>query len=47
MLFVLYYYFVLIITKYYSRYITYGKEEEAIRCIQSVHGFILDGKALK
>jgi CCR4-NOT transcription complex subunit 4 len=30
-----------------SVYITYGKEEEAIRCIQSVHGFILDGKALK
>ncbi|XP_010425989.1 PREDICTED: uncharacterized protein LOC104711017 isoform X2 [Camelina sativa] len=30
-----------------SVYITYGKEEEASRCIQSVHGFILDGKALK
>ncbi|CAE6075237.1 unnamed protein product [Arabidopsis arenosa] len=30
-----------------SVYITYGKEEEAVRCIQSVHGFILDGKALK
>ncbi|EOA23434.1 hypothetical protein CARUB_v10016620mg [Capsella rubella] len=30
-----------------SVYITYGKEEEAVRCIQSVHGFILDGKSLK
>ncbi|VVB04700.1 unnamed protein product [Arabis nemorensis] len=30
-----------------SVYITYAKEEEAVRCIQSVHGFILDGKALK
>lgn len=29
------------------RYITYGKEEEAVRCIQAVHGFILDGKPLK
>ncbi|CAH8380784.1 unnamed protein product [Eruca vesicaria subsp. sativa] len=30
-----------------SVYITYAKEEEAVRCIQSVHGFILDGKGLK
>ncbi|WCJ41102.1 RNA binding (RRM/RBD/RNP motifs) family protein [Euphorbia peplus] len=30
-----------------SVYITYGKEEEAIRCIQSVHGFVLDGRSLK
>ncbi|CAA7032113.1 unnamed protein product [Microthlaspi erraticum] len=30
-----------------SVYITYAKEEEAVRCIQAVHGFILDGKALK
>lgn len=29
------------------RYITYSKEEEAIRCIQSVHGFVLDGRSLK
>ena len=29
------------------RYITYSKEEEAIRCIQNVHGFILDGRPLK
>jgi CCR4-NOT transcription complex subunit 4 len=30
-----------------SVYITYGKEEEAVRCIQAVHGLILDGKPLK
>ncbi|CAH9107384.1 unnamed protein product [Cuscuta epithymum] len=30
-----------------SVYITYSKEEEAVRCIQSVHGFLLDGKPLK
>lgn len=30
-----------------SVYITYGKEEEAVRCIQSVHGFILDGRSLR
>ncbi|KAG8655300.1 hypothetical protein MANES_04G026900v8 [Manihot esculenta] len=30
-----------------SVYITYSKEEEAIRCIQSVHGFVLDGRSLK
>ncbi|CAH8264031.1 unnamed protein product [Arabidopsis lyrata] len=30
-----------------SVYITYSKEEEAIRCIRSVHGFILDGRNLK
>ncbi|XP_006293444.2 uncharacterized protein LOC17890170 [Capsella rubella] len=30
-----------------SVYITYSKEDEAIRCIRSVHGFILDGRNLK
>ncbi|KAJ8751531.1 hypothetical protein K2173_016764 [Erythroxylum novogranatense] len=30
-----------------SVYITYSKEDEAIRCIQSVHGFVLDGRSLK
>ncbi|XP_027342196.1 uncharacterized protein LOC113854995 isoform X3 [Abrus precatorius] len=30
-----------------SVYITYSKEEEAIRCIQSVHGFILEGRPLR
>ncbi|CAN4119945.1 unnamed protein product [Withania somnifera] len=30
-----------------SVYITYSKEEEAVRCIQSVHGFILDGRPLR
>ncbi|XP_021746224.1 uncharacterized protein LOC110712112 isoform X2 [Chenopodium quinoa] len=30
-----------------SVYITYSKEEEAIRCIQSVHGFILDARPLR
>ncbi|CAH2060258.1 unnamed protein product [Thlaspi arvense] len=30
-----------------SVYITYSKEEEAIRCIRSVHAFILDGRPLK
>ncbi|XP_039059516.1 uncharacterized protein LOC120203258 [Hibiscus syriacus] len=30
-----------------SVYITYSKEEEAIRCIQSVHVFVLDGRPLK
>ncbi|XAR56108.1 hypothetical protein NMG60_11036440 [Bertholletia excelsa] len=30
-----------------SVYITYSKEEEAIRCIQSVHGFILEGRFLR
>ncbi|KAI8024313.1 General negative regulator of transcription subunit 4 [Camellia lanceoleosa] len=27
--------------------ITYSKEEEAVRCIQSVHGFTLDGGSLR
>lgn len=31
----------------FSVYINYAKEEEAIRCIQSVHNFILDGKPLR
>ncbi|KAG8390660.1 hypothetical protein BUALT_Bualt01G0106700 [Buddleja alternifolia] len=30
-----------------SVYITYSKEEEALRCIQSVHGFILEGRLLR
>ncbi|XP_074285520.1 uncharacterized protein LOC141611021 [Silene latifolia] len=30
-----------------SVYITYGREDEAYRCIQSVHGFILDGRQLR
>ncbi|XP_071722610.1 uncharacterized protein [Rutidosis leptorrhynchoides] len=30
-----------------SVYITYSKEDEAVRCIQSVHGFVLEGKSLK
>lgn len=29
------------------RYITYSKEEEAVRCIQNVHGFLLDGRSLR
>ncbi|KAJ1273658.1 hypothetical protein BS78_05G001600 [Paspalum vaginatum] len=30
-----------------SVYITYAKEEEAIRCIQAVHNFALEGKVLR
>ncbi|EPS71252.1 hypothetical protein M569_03506, partial [Genlisea aurea] len=30
-----------------SVYVTYSKEEEALRCIQSVHGFFLEGKLLR
>ncbi|GAA0141773.1 ubiquitin-protein ligase [Lithospermum erythrorhizon] len=30
-----------------SVYVTYSKEQEAIRCIQSIHGFILEGRLLK
>ncbi|XP_068668358.1 uncharacterized protein [Aristolochia californica] len=30
-----------------SVYITYTKEEEAVRCIQLVHGFTLDGRSLR
>ncbi|KAM0042753.1 putative transcription factor C2H2 family [Helianthus debilis subsp. tardiflorus] len=30
-----------------SVYITYSKEEEAVTCIQSVHGYVLDGRPLK
>ncbi|KAK1285194.1 hypothetical protein QJS10_CPB20g00359 [Acorus calamus] len=30
-----------------SVYITYTKEEEAIRCIQAVHNFVLEGKPLR
>ena len=32
---------------FYPRYITYSKEEVAVRCIQSVHGFTLDGRSLR
>lgn len=28
-------------------YITYSKEDDAIRCIQSVHSYILDGRSLR
>nr|CAD1817576.1 unnamed protein product [Ananas comosus var. bracteatus] len=31
----------------WARYITYAKEEEAVRCIQAVHNFVLDGKSLR
>ncbi|KAL3850745.1 hypothetical protein ACJIZ3_012627 [Penstemon smallii] len=30
-----------------SVYITYSNEEEAVRCIQSAHGFVLDGRPLR
>nr|XP_027085869.1 CCR4-NOT transcription complex subunit 4-like isoform X1 [Coffea arabica] len=30
-----------------SVYVTYSKEEEAVRCIQSVHGFVLEGRFLR
>ncbi|XP_020547264.1 uncharacterized protein LOC105180209 isoform X2 [Sesamum indicum] len=30
-----------------SVYITYSKEEEALRCIQSVHGFVLEDRFLR
>ncbi|KAL1552060.1 RING-type E3 ubiquitin transferase [Salvia divinorum] len=30
-----------------SVYITYAKEEEALRCIHSVHGFVLEGRLLR
>ncbi|AES88710.2 uncharacterized protein [Medicago truncatula] len=30
-----------------SVYITYSSEEESIRCIQNVHGFILEGRPLR
>ncbi|XP_024031778.1 uncharacterized protein LOC21394467 isoform X3 [Morus notabilis] len=30
-----------------SVYITYSKEDEAIRCIQNVHGFVLEGRSLR
>ncbi|KAL2549477.1 uncharacterized protein Fot_11007 [Forsythia ovata] len=30
-----------------SVYITYSKEEDALRCIQSVHGFVLEGRDLR
>ncbi|URE24653.1 RNA recognition [Musa troglodytarum] len=29
------------------RYITYAKDEEAVRCIQAVHNFVLEGKSLR
>lgn len=31
----------------WARYITYAKEDEAVRCIQAVHNFVLDGKSLR
>ncbi|KAJ6842647.1 uncharacterized protein M6B38_297880 [Iris pallida] len=30
-----------------SVYITYSREEEAVRCIQAVHNFVLEGKPLR
>ncbi|CAI8592508.1 unnamed protein product [Vicia faba] len=30
-----------------SVYITYSKEEEAVRCIQNVHGFVLESRPLR
>ncbi|KAM7527871.1 hypothetical protein LguiB_031281 [Lonicera macranthoides] len=30
-----------------SVYITYSKEDEAVRCIQSIHGFTLEGRSLR
>ncbi|KAG0468066.1 hypothetical protein HPP92_017394 [Vanilla planifolia] len=30
-----------------ERYITYAREDEAVRCIQAVHYYILDGKPLR
>lgn len=30
-----------------SVYITYSKEDEAVRCIQTVHGFVLEGRPLR
>ncbi|XP_076900103.1 uncharacterized protein LOC143554134 [Bidens hawaiensis] len=30
-----------------SVYITFAKEEDAVRCIQSVHGYVLDGRYLR
>ncbi|KAG0466360.1 hypothetical protein HPP92_017940 [Vanilla planifolia] len=31
----------------FSVYITYAREDEAVRCIQAVHNYILDGKPLR
>ncbi|OVA18182.1 RNA recognition motif domain [Macleaya cordata] len=31
----------------FSVYITYSKEDEAVRCIQSVHGFVLEDRSLR
>ncbi|XP_008802330.2 uncharacterized protein LOC103716197 [Phoenix dactylifera] len=31
----------------FSVYITYAREEEAVRCIQAVHNFVLEGKSLR
>ncbi|KAG4396985.1 hypothetical protein GLYMA_10G048700v4 [Glycine max] len=33
--------------EYFGRYITYFKESEAVRCIQSVHCFVLEGRPLR
>jgi hypothetical protein len=49
-LFIFYFYlFIIYIScgSIFYRYITYSKEEEAARCIQSVHGFVLDGRSLR
>jgi len=36
-----------LIKGFFSRYITYSKEEEAVCCIQNVHGFVLEGRPLR
>ncbi len=38
---------ILVVPFFIVRYITYSKEEEAARCIQSVHSFVLDGRSLR
>ncbi|RWW58076.1 hypothetical protein BHE74_00035095 [Ensete ventricosum] len=31
----------------WNRYVTYAREEEAVRCIQAVHNYVLEGKTLR
>ncbi|KAG6467275.1 hypothetical protein ZIOFF_050435 [Zingiber officinale] len=33
--------------KTFAGYITYAKEEEAVRCIQATHNYVLEGKTLR
>ncbi|KAG4395926.1 hypothetical protein GLYMA_19G074150v4 [Glycine max] len=37
----------IVILQFVDKYITYSKEEEAIQCIQNVHGFLLEGRPLR